>query len=187
MKKALVLLTCVLALALGAAAQNQINFAELPLVKVPAPMPSGYYGFNWSNFYYVDPGLWSGAGPGYKNGLANQDVAFVDGAACDHLPPGLHHSCSGSISVTSSGGMRGGVVAFQAVSASVAAGFSQTSFTVLAYRNGNYVGTSFYTVGTGMQTIYFPASWGIITELTFQTQAGGDLVFYGLDAELILQ
>jgi hypothetical protein len=187
MKKLLVLITCILALALGAAAQDQVNFAELPLVKLPAAMPSGYYGFNWSNFYYVDPTLWAGAGTGYKDGLANQDVAFVGNSSCNHLPPLRHSSCTGVISVPSTQGVRGGVVSFQMLSASVAAGFSQTSFTVFAYNNGNYVGTSFYTIGTGLQTIYFPASWGTITEVDFQTQGEGDLVFYGLNAELILQ
>jgi len=183
MKKVLVLTTCILALALGAAAQTQINFAQLPQVKLPAPMPSGYFGFNWSNIYYVDPALWSGAGLGYKNGLANQDVAFVGSSTCNYLPPNLNHSsCNGTISVGSSG-----VLSFQALSASVAAGFSPTSFTVLAYNNGTYVGTAFFAIGTQMQTIYFPASWGNITELNFQTQGEGDLVFYGLNAELILQ
>jgi len=188
MKKLLVLITCILALALGAAAQDQINFAQLPLAKTPAPVPSGYFGLNWSNIFYVDPALWSGSGPGYKDGLASQDVAFVGGSSCSCCPPMLHHSCNGIISVaSSSGGVSGGVVAFQAFSASVAAGFSQTSITVLAYNNGNYVGTAFYTLGTEMQTINFPASWSSVTELNFQTQAGGDLVFYGLEAVPILQ
>lgn len=187
MKKTLVLLTCILALALGAMAQNQINFAELPLVKVPAPMPNGYYGFNWSNIFYVDPAIWSGAGVGYKQGsIQNQDVAFVGGTACTCCPPMLHHSCNGTISVASTGGL-GGPITFQAENALVAAGFSQTSITVLAYNNGSYVGTAFYTLGTGLQTINFPASWGNITQLTFQTAAGGDLVFYGFGAELIVQ
>ena len=186
MKKLLVLTTCILAMALAATAQTQIDFSQLPLVKVPAPMPSGYFGLNWSNMFYVAPG-WSGGGPGYKDGLANQDVVFVGSSACNHLPPSLHHSCSGTISVPSFTGKLGGLVAIQALSASVAAGYSQTSFTVLAYRSGTYVGTSFYTIGTGLQTIQFPASWGDITELTFRTQGEGDLVLYSLDAELILQ
>ncbi len=39
MKKTLVLLACLLALALGASAQENLNFADLPLVSSPAPMP----------------------------------------------------------------------------------------------------------------------------------------------------
>jgi hypothetical protein len=46
MKKTLVLLACLLALAFSASAQNQISFANLPLVSAPTPMPSGYFGLN---------------------------------------------------------------------------------------------------------------------------------------------
>src|ERR1035437_11056285 len=82
MKKTLLLLTCLLALAIGAVAQENLNFADLPLVGTPTPMPSGYGQLNWSNISYVDPSQWSGAGPGYKDQLiqgrlVRQDVAFV--------------------------------------------------------------------------------------------------------------
>jgi len=180
MKKSLLLLTCVLALALGATAQNQINFAQLPLVSTPAPLPNGYYGFNWSDFFYVDPERWSEAGPGYMlSPVINRDVAFVGDTGCTWRLPALHHTCNGTITAN-------GPISFQAVSATVAGGFGTTSITVLAYNNGNYVGASFYSLGTELQTITFPPSWGPITQLTFQTPAGGDLVFYDLQAYLIL-
>ncbi len=55
MRKTLVLLACIMTLALGASAQETLNFVDLPLVSTPAPMPDGYGGLNWSNISYVDP------------------------------------------------------------------------------------------------------------------------------------
>ena len=56
MKKTLVLIACLLALALSASAQNQINFANLPLVSTPTPMPNAYSGLNWNNISYGSGG-----------------------------------------------------------------------------------------------------------------------------------
>jgi hypothetical protein len=47
------------------------------------------------------------------------------------------------------------------------------------------VGSSFYVLGTQMQTLNFPSSWGSITQLVFQTTNGGDLVFYDLQVYLL--
>ena len=74
MKKTLVLLACILLLAIGATAQESLNFASLPLVSTPALMPDGYGQLNWSNIFYVDPSQWSGAGPGYRDGPIDQGV-----------------------------------------------------------------------------------------------------------------
>ena len=175
MKKTLVLLVCVLALAIAASAQENLNFANLPRVSAPTPMPNGYGQLNWTNIFYVDPSEWSGAGPGYKDGPAGQDVAFVGGKACRLAP----EYCFGTISSS------GGPTSFQAISAVVAGGFGPTSITVIAYNNGKYVGSSFYTLGTQMQTLNFPSSWGNITQLVFQTPGGGDLVLYDLTAYLL--
>jgi hypothetical protein len=172
MKKTLVLLTCVVALTFAAAAQENLNFATLPLIGTPAPMPNGYGQLDWTNVFYVDPGEWSGAGPGYKLGPSGEDVAFVGSKACRVL----QEACFGTISST------GGRTSFQAVSAAVAGGFGPTEIKVTAYNNGEYVGSSFYTVDLRMQTLNFPASWGSITQLVFQTSAGGDLVVYALSA-----
>src|SRR5271167_1063255 len=103
MKKTLVLLACVLALALGASAQQQISFSNLPLVSSPTLLPSGYSQLNWSNFFYVDPLEWSGAGPGYKYGPDHGDVAFIGEQHClyDPLMIGrvtLPLACFGTIS-----------------------------------------------------------------------------------------
>jgi hypothetical protein len=175
MKKTLVLMACILALVIGASAQENLNFADLPLVSTPAPMPNGYGGLNWSNISYVDPSLWSGAGPGYKDGPVGQDVAFVGGKVCRLL----QEYCFGTIS---SSGAR---TSFQAISATVAGGFGPTNITVTAYNNGNYVGSAFYMLSTQMQILNFPSSWGSITQLVFQTSGGGDLVIYDVSAYLL--
>jgi hypothetical protein len=182
MKKTLASLVFALALALAleATAQENLTFFDLPLVSSPTLMPNGYGQLNWSNIFYVDPSQWSGAGPGYKDGpiggiLRPQDVAFVGSKACRLA----QEACYGTISSP------GGRTSFQAVSAVVAGGFGQTYITVYAYNNGNYVGSAFYRLNTQMQTLNFPSSWGSITQLTFQTAAGGDLVFYDLQVYLL--
>lgn len=180
MKTTVAVLAFVLVLTLGMVAQTQVSFSNLPLVSQPAPVPSGYYGLNWSNISYVDPVKWSGAGPGFMlNAALNRDVAFVGTASCTCCPP-VHSACFGSILVSSTGGTGNPEISFQALSATVAAGFNPNSITVLAYNHGNYVGTAVYNLEAQLQTILFPPSWGEITELTFQTEAAGDLVFYGL-------
>lgn len=180
MKKTLVLLACMVALALSASAQENLNFADLPLVDSPAPMPSGYGQLNWTNIFYVDPAEWSGAGPGYKDQLSEgrlvkQDVAFVGSKVCQLL----QENCFGSIN---SAGAR---TSFQAISAVVAGGWGPTQITVTAYNNGNYVGSSRYLLSTQMQTLNFPSAWGSITQLVFQTSGGGDLVIYDFAAFIL--
>jgi hypothetical protein len=175
MRKTLLLLACVLAVALGAAAQENLSFANLPLISAPSPIPNGYGGLNWNNFFYVDPYLWSGSGPGYKDGPSGQDVAFVGGKVCRVL----QETCYGTIT------SNGGTTSFQAVSATVAGGFGPTNMTVTAYNNGSYVGSLSFPLNTGMRILNFPSSWGSITQLTFQTGAGGDLVLYDLQVYLL--
>src|SRR5580704_769111 len=76
------LILCLFALLTVASAQEQLNFAQLPLINAPSPMPDGYGQLGWSNFYYVNPYGWSGAGPGYRLGPQGEDVAFVGGQDC---------------------------------------------------------------------------------------------------------
>src|ERR1044071_1743233 len=90
MKKTAVLLTCLVALAIGATAQQQINFSDLPLVASPAPLPAGYGELNWSNFWYVDPSQYSGGGPGYQNPFTHRDVAFIGGQFCGPVRQGCY-------------------------------------------------------------------------------------------------
>ncbi len=172
MKKSLLLLACIVVLALGAAAQENLNFGNFPLINNPMPTPNGYGQLNWTNVFYVDPYEWSGGGSGFRQGPVNKDVGFVNGEDC--LP--LQNTCFGI--VTSLGGR----TAFQPVSAVLAGGFGPTNITVTAYNNGQYVGTLFYSLTAEMQTVNFPASWGSITQLTFQTSGAGALVIYDLTA-----
>ncbi len=176
---------CLLALAIGASAQNQINFAGLPRVSSPLPVPNGYAGFNWTNILYVDPSEWSQSGSGYVlSPDPNQDVAFVGGVTC--LIPGRGENCFGSISVNTSSGGVNNPLTFQLVSATVAGGFGPTTITAVAYNNGNYVGSASYNLSGQLQTINFPASWASVTQVTFQTEAMGELVIYNLEVYWVL-
>jgi hypothetical protein len=171
MKKTLVLLVSLLALAIGATAQQQINFSDLPLVASPSPMPLGYGSLNWSNFWYVDPSEYAGAGPGYNNLLTRRDVAFIGGQHCAPVGP----ACFGTIT------SQGSRTAFQAISAIMAAGYQGNRVTVLAYNNGSFVGSFSFSLGTVAQAISFPATWGAITEMQIQTDEAGDLVLLDLN------
>jgi len=169
------LLACILALALGTTAQENLNFVDLPLVGSPAPMPNGYGQLNWTNIFYVDPYEWSGAGPGYQLGPVGKDVTFIGAKVCRLY----QEACFGTISSL------GGPTSFQAVSTVVSGGFGPTNITVTSYNNGAYVGSSFYLLNTQMQILDFPSSWGSITELVFQIPDGGELVLYDLSAYLL--
>ncbi len=175
MKKTLVLLATLLALAIGATAQQQINFSDLPLVGSPAPMPSGYSSLNWSNFWYVDPSEYSSAGPGYNNLLTHRDVAFIGGQHCAPVGP----ACFGTIT------SQGSRTAFQAISAVMAGGYQANQITVSAYNNGTFVGSVSFNLGTVAQAIRFPATWGAITEMQIQTDEAGDLVLLDLNVYTI--
>ncbi len=176
MKKTLVLLASLLALAIGANAQQLVNFSQLPLISSPSAMPNGYDQLNWGNFFYVDPFTWSGAGPGYQLGAQGEDVAFIGGEYC-RLSGG--NSCTGILSDSAG---------FELVSAEVAGGYGPAAVTAMAYNNGNYVGTKNFFVGTSAETVTFPSNWGIITEVSLQvTGQTNDLVVYNLSLYTIVQ
>ena len=168
-----VLFACILALAMtaiAANAQQQINFADLPLIAASAPLPGGYGGLNWGNFFYVDPSLDSSSGPGFLNLLTHRDVAFIGGEFCAPVRSG----CYGIISSQS------GPTAFEAVSAIMAAGYQANVITITAYNNGKYIGQMSYSLSTVAQSVAFPSSWGPITELQIQTDEPGDVVLLDL-------
>jgi hypothetical protein len=175
MTKTLVILACLLALVTGATAQQQLNFSNLPLVNSPSLMPNSYGGLGWGNFFYVNPYGWSGAGPGYRLGPQGEDVAFVGGLFC-RLNGAF---CYGILSDPSG---------FELVSANVAGGYGPSAVTATAYNNGAYVGSMNFFVGTAMETVNFPSSWGIVTEV--QLQVAGqvdDLVVYDVSLYEIVQ
>ncbi|HUI83025.1 MAG TPA: hypothetical protein VL240_02320 [Candidatus Binatia bacterium] len=162
------LILCLLALLTGASAQQMLNFSDLPLVNIPSPMPSGYGQLDWGNFFFVNPYGWSGAGPGYQLGGQSADVAFIGGKQCRLYG----YACYGTLASA-----RG----FQLVNARVAGGFGPTAITVSAYNNGTFVGLANYFVTTNMQTLIFPPTWGVVTQVIIQASGeSGDLVVYGV-------
>ena len=175
MKKTLVVLACLLALAIGATAQQQLNFSTLPLVSSPSLMPNGYGGLSWGNFFYVNPSSWPGAGPGFRLGSQSGDVAFVGGLLCRLQ----NQACFGILS-SSSG--------FELLSAQMAGGYGPAAVTATAYNNGAYIGSMNFFVGASMETVNFPASWGVVTEIQFQvTGQTDDLVVYNLNLYQLIQ
>jgi len=168
MKKTLVLLACLVALAMGATAQEQINFSDLPLIGTPAPIPAGYSRLNWSNFWYVDPSQYGGAGPGYPDPFTHRDVAFIGGQFCGPVQTG----CYGVISSAGA--------PFVPVGAVMAAGYQANQVTVMAYNQGVFVGSASYQLTTTPRIVSFPSNWGAITEMQMQTDESGDLVLFDL-------
>jgi hypothetical protein len=163
----------VLAVAMGATAaqaQQQLNFADLPLVASPTPLPIGYQSLNWSNMFYVDPDLYPGAGPGYQNLLTHRDLVFIGGQFCAPVRSG----CFGIISAP------GGPIDIHVVSAVMAAGFQNTNITFYAYRNGTFVGSMTAKLYTVPLLVRFPSSWDAITELQIQTDYAGNVVLENL-------
>lgn len=167
--KNLLLLVVLLALAIGASAQTTINFADLPNVSVPTPLPNGYGNVNWSGVFYVDPAEWSGAGPGFKHNedLAHNDVAFT-GYGC------LSTACYGSISSLDG-------KSFLLPQAHAAAGYGKSPLVVLAYSHGTYVGTQSFMMTTDVQELDFPPSWGAVTQVVFE----GSVVFYDMTLQVL--
>ena len=176
MKKFFALLFALLVVTIGATAQQQVTFADLPLIAQPAPVANGYGGLNWSNFWYVDPNQYQGAGLGYRNMFTRRDVAFVGGQSCAPVSRG----CYGTIR---SMGVHG---AIQLESAMMAAGFATHQITMLAYRNGTYVGSFNVVLSTNPQCFMFPATWGTITELQIRTDEPGDFVVFWLSYYIVM-
>jgi hypothetical protein len=159
---------CVFALVVSASAQQDLNFTNLPLVNSPSPMPNGYGQLSWGNFFYVNPFGWPEAGIGYKLGTQGKDVAFIGGLFCRISG----NTCFGTLSDP---------LGFVLVSANVAGGYGPAAVTATAYQNGKFIGTANYFVGTQMEALQFPSSWGAVTEVDFAvTGATGDLVIYDL-------
>ena len=161
--------SCLVALVAVAGAQEQLTFADLPLVSTPSPMPNGYGQLDWSNFYFVDPYMWPQTAAGFLLGPRNRDVVFLGSSTCRPV----ENACFGSISNS-----RG----FALASARVAGGLGPTALTVTAYNNGHYVDAVTYFVTAEMRTLQFPAKWGVVTQVVFQATGQTDsLVLYEVD------
>lgn len=165
--KNLLLLFVLLGLAIGATAQETVNFSDLPLINSPSPIPDGYANLTWTGFFYVDPFQWNGAGPGFKHGPLGKDVGFAP-YACGSV------GCYASLS--SSNG-------FELVNAHGAAPYAtggpgESPLVVTAYYKGKYIGTQTFMMNTDVQELDFPPSWGIVTQVVFQ----GSVVVYDLSA-----
>src|SRR5208283_2960582 len=160
------LLICLLALVMGASAET-LSFAQLPIAMNPTLIPNGYANLDWSGFFYVDP-IWSGAGPGFRQGPSALNVGFMGGKLCELTEV----SCSASISSNAVGAGVTTLAGFQVKRAIVAAGYHSETINVIAYNHGQYVGSQTYSLGTSLQSISFPSNWGMITQLVIDTTAG---------------
>src|SRR5450755_103099 len=126
MKKVALLVT-ILALAMCASAQQLIDFTHLTDTNVPSSIPENYMGLHWVGIDSVDALSYGDAGPGFFTGpeamvafgggplcFPNYGGAVNDGSAAKNI-------CQSSISV---GIGPNALATFQAVSASVAAGWT---------------------------------------------------------------
>ena len=168
--KKIALFATILALAMGASAQQDVTFSALPTALSPTALPNGYSDLDWSGFHYVAPS-WSGGGDGFKQGPSALNVAFMGGHVCE-LTAAL---CSASISAAAPANALG----FHAQSAIVAAGYHAETVNVSAYNRGHFVGSHAFTLSTALQEIDFPDSWGAITQLVMETTQG-TVVLYDL-------
>ena len=185
---ALLLLAMVMASAVTASAQTFIDFRQLPMTESPSPMPDYFPASTnlvWDNFYYVTPGLWKDAGPGFWVDPATQHntVAFIGGPLCALTVP-----CSGSIK-TPQPPARDMVQPFTPISITVAAGWIPNKVMVTAYDSSNVVGSTVWDLTTQPKTFPFPATWSKVTQLVFTPEfaptsavypKAGSMVVYSL-------
>ena len=195
MKKVTLFATIVLALAMSAAAQQIVDFTQLPHTGSPQAVPVGYAGLRWNAMYFVDSPIYPDAdlyigangainsGRGFFTGNEAM-VAFGGGSMCykNYGAPVQDghtdvHVCESSISAWQN-------ALFQIDSAVVADGWDTSGdfITVTAFRNGVQVGPSFrYNLSTTAQRLDFSHNnWGQITELVIHPSPGGSFVMYTL-------
>ena len=164
MKRIVLLISFVAALALCASAQTYIDFHDMPMAMTPTPMPSLYpsgVSLYWDNFFYVAPGTWDKAGPGFWVGPTPNDVVFVGGLMCPLTVP-----CSGMIRMNPAP-VGPTAQTFTPVSMTLSAGWLANHVIITATNNGKLVGTITLKIGTTPHPYSFPASWKNVTELTF--------------------
>ena len=164
--KRIVLVTCFALFALCASAQTYIDFHQMPVATAPTPMPDNYpAGFNlyWENFYYVSPGVWHDAGPGFwvDPATRHNSVAFFGGPFCT-----IAATCNGTIKLQSVGATPT-VPGFTPVSISLTSGWVANKLKVTAYNNSQFVGSLVWQLTTEPKTFPFPATWKNVTQLVF--------------------
>ena len=165
MKRIVLLISFIVAVALCSGAQTLIDFHQMPIAGTPTVMPDYFpEGMNlyWDNFLYVTPGIWSGAGAGFwvDPSTRHNTVAFFGGPLCTLAVP-----CSASIKLNPI------VLAplnktFTPVNITLSAGWYANNVTVLAYNNGKFVGSLRWALTTTPQAFTFPAAW-TVTQLVF--------------------
>jgi hypothetical protein len=165
MKRIVLLITFIAAIALCASGQTYVNFQDMPMAWVPTPMPDNYpegMYLNWDSFLYVTPGIWAGEGAGFWVDPSTQHntVAFMGGPMCALTVP-----CTASIKMSSIM-MSPFVRTFTPTSITVSAGWLANTVTVLAYNNGKFVGSLQWQLKIVPQTFTFPAAW-TVTQLVF--------------------
>jgi len=162
MKRNLLVLGFVVALALNAGAQTYIDFSGMPFASVPTPManhPAAVSNLFWDNFLYVTPGMWHGAGPGFWVDPTTQHntVLFIGGP--------WQSVAQGSIVMRVQ--QPPNVSTFQPVSITLSSGWIPNGVVVTAYANSRLVGTLTWNLTTTPAIHQFPATWTNITQLVF--------------------
>lgn len=183
MKRIVLLISFIAAIALCASAQTYIDFHDMPMASAPSPMPDNYpegMYLNWDNFMYVTPGMWSGEGAGFKISPTVHDVTFIGGPLCP-----IATTCAGTIKLA----VGPNVSSFTPLTIRVAAGWLPNRVIVSAFSNGKFVGRTIWNLTTDVQTLAFPNAWSDLTQLIFvpefvNTNAiyppAGSLVIYKL-------
>lgn len=185
---ALTLLLVIMTMVTTASAQTYIDFHQLPMANAPSPVPDYYpvgVNLNWDNFYYVTPGLWKDAGPGFWVDPAthHNTVAFIGGPLCALSTP-----CSGSIKLNHLSATPT-IKSLTPVSISLAAGWLPNKVIVTAYENSKFVGSTVWELTIEPKTFAFPATWKNVTQLVFTPELNatnavspkaGSMVVYSL-------
>lgn len=163
MKRIVFFIVFITLLTLCAPAQTTVDFREMPLASIPSPMPDHYpAGVYWDRFFYVTPGAYSDAGPGFKIDPAMQhnSVAFVGGPLCTLTVP-----CYGMIKMIAPQA-NPAVHTFQPMTIKLSSGWLDNTVEVTGYNNGRYVGTVVWKLSTEPYMFSFPATWKV-TQLVF--------------------
>jgi hypothetical protein len=168
MKRIVFLIAFLAAVALCAGAQTTIDFHQMYLATTPTPMPDYYpdgVNLSWDNFFYVTPGGWKGAGPGFMSdpSLQHNTVAFVGGSLCPAAA-----SCVGSIKVTAKYPSATPVMrTFTPLTIEMCGGWKANTVTINAYNNSKFLGQWTVKLTTMPQTFTFPSIFPEVTQLFF--------------------